>query len=287
MSNHERRARAAAPNSTHLRLALIGGTALASSLLMAGAVQAQASLTATQATQLQRLTVTATRNASKVLDVPMTVSVITAEDLDKRVVRDIQDLARYEPGVGVARQTSIANPFGQLTGFTIRGMGGNRVQMLVDGARVQEQVIDGSRDFVDPFNLKAVEIVRGPNSVLWGADALGGVVAFQTKDPSDILRGQDKPWGVEIKSAFDSFDNSWRKQITAAYDFGDVEILGSFGNLTSTEPKAIKADPEGGIWGCPIRPAFSAATSSIRPIPMPITAWSRSSGRPMPITRSN
>ena len=256
MTNHERSAYAAAPISTNLRLALIGGTALVSSLLMAGSVQAQADLTTTQATQLQRLTVTATRNASKVLDVPMTVSVITAEDLNKRVVRDIQDLVRYEPGVSVTRQTAITNPFGQLTGFTIRGMGGNRVQMLVDGARIQEQVIDGSRDFVDPFNLKTVEIVRGPNSVLWGADALGGVVAFQTKDPSDILQGMDKPWGVEIKTAFDSFDNSWRKQITAAYDFGDVEILGSFGNLTSTEAKAIKGDPEGGIWGCPIRPAY-------------------------------
>ncbi|WIY54557.1 TonB-dependent hemoglobin/transferrin/lactoferrin family receptor [Devosia sp. YIM 151766] len=216
---------------------------------------AQTTLSSAQVTQLKRLTVTATRRAAQVLDVPASVSVVSAEDLEKRVVRDIQDLVRYQPGVSVDRQTAVTNPFGQLTQFNIRGMGGNRVQMTVDGSRVQERITDGSRDFVDPFNMKAVEIVRGPNSVLWGADALGGTVAFRTKDPSDLLDGQDKPWAVEIKTSFDSFDTSWRKQITAAYDFGDVQVLGSFGNLTSTEPKAIKADPEGGIWGCPLRPA--------------------------------
>ena len=249
-------ARSAAPITSAWRMVLVGCTALVSSTLLAGPALAQAEPSSSQATQLKRMSVTATRSASKVLDVPMTVTVVTAEDLDKRVVRDIQDLVRYEPGISVDRTTAITNPFGQLNSFTIRGMGGNRVQMLVDGSRVQERITDGSRDFVDTFNMKTVEIVRGPNSVLWGADALGGVVAFQTKDPADLLTYADKPWAVEIKSAYDSFDNSWRKQITGAYDFGDLEILGSFGQLTSTEPRAIKADAEGGIWGCPVRPAY-------------------------------
>ncbi|MEW5716960.1 TonB-dependent receptor plug domain-containing protein, partial [Pseudomonas sp. SB113] len=90
--------------------------------------------------QLDQITIVAARTKGNVLDVPMTVSVIDRATLQRHVVRDIQDMVRYEPGISVTRQTSLTNPFGQLTGFNIRGMGGNRVQMLVDGSRVQEQI---------------------------------------------------------------------------------------------------------------------------------------------------
>jgi len=237
---------------------LMCGTVLGTMLALASpaAMAQNVSLTSTQVMVLDRMVVTATRQAKRVLDVPATVTVISNEDLEKRVVRDIQDLVRHEPGVSVDRQTSITNPWGQLTAFTIRGMGGNRVQMLVDGSRVQERITDGSRDLVDPFNLQAVEIVRGPNSVLWGADALAGVVAFRTRDPADLLEGSDKPWAVEVRTAFDSFDNSWRKQITGAYDFGPVQILGSFGHMSSTEPELRNSDPDGGVWGICPRPSY-------------------------------
>lgn len=208
-------------------------------------------LTEAQSTILKRITVTATRGTKSVLDVPQNVTVIDGKTLEKHQVRDIQDLVRYEPGISVDRQTSIANPFSQLTGFSIRGVGGNRVQMLVDGSRIQERITDGSRDFVDPWNMKAVELIRGPNSVLWGADALGGTVAFRTRDPEDLLDGQDKPWALEAKTAFDSYDNSFRKQVTGAYDFGNgLQVLGSFGHMSATEAQLTKGHANGGIWGC-------------------------------------
>ncbi|NKX16990.1 TonB-dependent receptor plug domain-containing protein [Ochrobactrum pseudogrignonense] len=62
----------------------------------------------------------------------MSISVIDRDTLDRHQVRDIQDMVRYEPGVSVDRQTSLTNPFGQLNSFNIRGVGGNRVQILVD-----------------------------------------------------------------------------------------------------------------------------------------------------------
>lgn len=237
-----------------LPIHLLGVSAVALSCAMPQAAFAQ-QLTEAQTTVLNRFVLTATRQSKSVLDVEQNVAVIDQETLQKHQVRDIQDLVRYEPGISVGRTTSISNPGGQLTGFTVRGAGGNRVQMLVDGSRVQELVLDGSRDFVDVSNMKAVELMRGPNSVLHGADALGGTVAFRTRDPSDLLADSDKPWALEIKTGFDTFDNSFRKQVTAAYDFGDVQVLGSFGNLTATEPRLTKADPEGGIWPCP-RPAY-------------------------------
>ena len=213
--------------------------------------QSANALTETQATMLPKLVVSATRGTKNVLDVPMTVSVISAEELEKRVVRDIQDLVRYEPGVSVDRTTSMTNPWGQLNSFRIRGASGNRVRMIVDGSRVQEQIIDGSRNFVDPANMKSIEIVRGPNSVLWGSDALGGTVVFRTRDPSDLLEGQNKPWALEVKSSFDSLDNSFRKQVTAAYDFGDVQVLGSFGHRSANEARLSNAQADGGFYGCP------------------------------------
>lgn len=234
---------------------LVGISAVALAVALPQPAAAQ-SLTEAQTTILERFVLTATRATKNVLDVPQNVAVIDAETLEKHQVRDIQDLVRYEPGIAVTRTSAITNPGGQLNSFTIRGVSGNRVQMLVDGSRIQESVIDGSRDFVDPWNMKAVELLRGPNSVLWGADALGGTVAFRTRDPSDLLEGSDKPWAVEIKTSYDGFDHTFRKQVTGAYDFGDLEVLGSFGNLTATEPTLSNADPDGGVWGKCTRPSW-------------------------------
>ena len=213
-------------------------------------------LTEAQTTILKRITVTATRAAKNVLDVPASVTVIDKEMLEKRVVRDIQDLVRYEPGVQVDRSSSLTQPWAQLGGFTVRGVSGNRVQMQVDGARTIESIIDGGRDVIDPFNMKSVEIVKGPAGVLWGADSLGGVVAFRTLDPSDLLENSDKPWVVEVKAAWDSYDKSFRQQVTGAYDFGDVQVLGSIGHLTAHEPTLSNAEADGGIWGCPRLPKW-------------------------------
>ncbi|KRB62046.1 hypothetical protein ASE04_19375 [Rhizobium sp. Root708] len=201
-------------------------------------------------TVLDKIVILSTRKTKRVLDVPQSISVITREELEDHDVRDMQDLVRHEPGVTVDRTTSITNPWGQLNSFSIRGMSGNRVQLTVDGSRVQERITDGSRDFFDMSNFRAVEIVKGPNSVLWGADAVGGAVMFQTLDPSDLLTDPSKPWALQVKTDFDSFDRSWRKQVTGAYDFGDVEVLGSYGQTSGHEARLSNARADGGVWGC-------------------------------------
>jgi hemoglobin/transferrin/lactoferrin receptor protein len=215
-------------------------------------------LTEAQTTILKRITFIAQRKAKSVLDVPATVTVIDGETLEKRMIRDIQDLVRLEPGVQVDRSSSATQPWAQLGGFTIRGVSGNRVQMQVDGSRTIESIIDGGRDVIDPWNMKQVEIVKGPAGVLWGADALGGVVSFQTLDPEDLLDDSEKPWAVEIKTAFDSYDRSFRQQINAAYDFGNgLKVLGSLGHVTSHEARLSNARADGGIWGCARAPNWS------------------------------
>jgi hemoglobin/transferrin/lactoferrin receptor protein len=239
--------------------------------------QAPARDTASEPISLDQITVTATRGEKQVLDVPGTVSIMSRQDLDQRITRDMQDLVRHQPGISVNRQTTSTDPFANFGGFTIRGVGGNRVQMQVDGARVIERVTDGNRDFVDLPFLKNVEIVRGPGSVLWGADALGGIVAYRTLDPQDLLKGQnrldkDKPYAVRLSSAYDSLDRSFVKTGVAAFRFSPL-LEGIFGvsQKTGHEAKLTKARADGGRWGCPVPTSRFLGCNQLNPLDT--TVW--------------
>src|SRR5690242_19123901 len=98
-------------------LALLSSTALANAQAQPGDGRSTE-----QPISLDQITVTATRTEKQVLDVPGVVSVISRQELDERMIRDTQDLVRYEPGVSVNRITSGTDPFGNYGGFTIRGV---------------------------------------------------------------------------------------------------------------------------------------------------------------------
>ncbi|PZN97250.1 MAG: TonB-dependent hemoglobin/transferrin/lactoferrin family receptor [Hyphomicrobiales bacterium] len=228
--------------------------------------------TGTETIALDQITVTATRGEKQVLDVPGTVSIISRQELDERITRDTQDLVRYQPGISVNRQTTSTDPFGNYVGFTIRGVGGNRVQMQVDGSRVIERVTDGNRDFVDLPFLKSVEIVRGPGSVLWGADALGGIVAYRTLDPQDLLKGKDKPYAVRLGSSYDSLDRSFVKTGVAAFRFSPLlEGIVGVSQKTGHEAKLTKARADGGRWGCPVPTSRFLGCNQLNPLDT--TVW--------------
>jgi outer membrane receptor for ferrienterochelin and colicin len=85
-------------------------------------------------TQLDAVTTAATRTRRPLDDVPATVSVITTEDIDRENMQDVRDLVRNEPGVTVGN-----NPFrAGYQNFLIRGIGGNRVLLMVDGMRLPD-----------------------------------------------------------------------------------------------------------------------------------------------------
>lgn len=172
---------------------LWGISALALSLGVAGTAAAQ---TADEKPDAE-LTVTATRVAQDTFDVPNAVSVITADEIEENLVTDIKDLVRFEPGVSVQNSPARFNTALAATGrdgnagFTIRGLGGNRVLFQVDGVRVPDTfdfgpILFGRGDYVDLDLLQSVEILRGPGSALYGSDGLAGVVSFITKDPEEL-----------------------------------------------------------------------------------------------------
>ncbi|MGD1900724.1 MAG: TonB-dependent hemoglobin/transferrin/lactoferrin family receptor [Geitlerinemataceae cyanobacterium] len=140
-----------------------------------------------------RFSVTGTRNPEPVENIPATITVFDEDDFNFYEVQGLQDLLRYEPGVSV--DGSLQRYGAQ--DVNIRGIEGNRVLFQVDNIRLPEQFSFGGLppggfrigrgDYVDFATLQAVEVLRGPASTLFGSDALGGVIAFRSIKPSDLL----------------------------------------------------------------------------------------------------
>ncbi len=204
---------------------------------------------------LGRITWFTSRLPRPVLEVPATVTVIDGEDLQQQAVTDMQQLARYVPGLTINRQINAAQPFNDFDGFNMRGVGGNRVLMLVDGSRLPERITDGTRDYLDFSFVRQAEVVRGPASVIWGADALGGVVALRTVTAEDILQGRER--GGEMRTSYDGYTNTRTASVTFAQRLSEtLTLLGGYSTLAANEPEVSNAAANGGlysdIWGgCP------------------------------------
>lgn len=207
--------------------AVCGTTAIA---LVLGALAAPA-LAEENAGDGEQVTVTATRSDATVDTVPSVVTVIDADDIEENLATDIKDLIRFEPGVSVPTSPS---RFGAAlgatgrdgnSGFTIRGMGGNRVLFQVDGIRVPDGFAFGPNafgrgDYVDLDLLQSVEIVRGPASALYGSDGLAGVVSFITRDPTDFLR-DDENFAARARVSYASADESLSTNLTTGFRLND------------------------------------------------------------------
>ena len=153
------------------------GAPIADATQTAGAPENTAAPTG-PATILGPVNSTATRGNRAEVDTPATVTVITGEQLERQNATRPQDTIRYEPGISFGIQPNRTG----VTNFVIRGIGENRVRVQVDGIRLPD--FPGSnagagtytRDFVDLETVRHLEIVRGPDSALYGSDALGGVL---------------------------------------------------------------------------------------------------------------
>lgn len=174
---------------------------------------------------LQQMTVSATRSAQDVTRVPSTVTVQSREQLDRQNVNTIQELVRYEPGVSVAGTGQRSG----LNGYNIRGIDGERILTQVDGVSIPDSFFYGpyaqtQRNYVDPEIVKRVEILRGPASVLYGSNAIGGAVSYFTLDPQDIIK-PGKDLGARLKTGYSSTDDSWLTSATVAGRSGDFDGL--------------------------------------------------------------
>ena len=230
--------RAVQARSSHLALALL----LAAALPLTPAVAAPNAAAAAGADndaaeeprETGRIVVTATRAPRVQEEVPATVTVITDQDIADQLATDIKDLVRFEPGVSVrrapARFGAAIGSTGRARneGFTIRGIGGNRVLVQVDGIRAPQGFSFGPQDagrggFADVSLVKSVEILRGPASALYGSDGLAGAVSFVTADPVDLIKGADV--GGFVTSQYASDDQEFAQTATLAGKSGDLSAM--------------------------------------------------------------
>jgi len=145
-------------------------------LFSAGVVQAGQS----QRTELEQVVVSASRNEQQVQDAISQVYVISAEDIRNRQTANIQDLLRDIPGV---RITADAGSWGNGGNVQLMGMRPSQTLILVDGQRFIGG--HGSVDIssIPVENIERIEVVKGPGSALYGADAMAGVIHIITRQP--------------------------------------------------------------------------------------------------------
>lgn len=115
------------------------------------------------------------------------ISVLDAVDLERRQTQQLADILQTLPGVAVARNGGPGAP----TSIFIRGGDSSQTLVLVDGVRINDpSAPSGAFDFGNLLvgNIDRVELLRGPNSVIWGSQAIGGVVNVVTAPPTETLQ---------------------------------------------------------------------------------------------------
>ncbi|MDR2422061.1 MAG: TonB-dependent receptor [Deltaproteobacteria bacterium] len=158
--------------------------------------------------RVRQLMVTATRTERPLEELPMSVSVVGEEELRRNPQLDIGSQLWDVPGVTIHGQTGV----GAARRIMIRGMSGARTMILVNGVRQPQLTgIDGSFYYVDPSNIERIEVIKGPASVLYGSEAIGGVVNIITK----TAQGQDndKPVGAYIGAIYDGSTEGFEPKV--------------------------------------------------------------------------
>lgn len=126
--------------------------------------------------------VTATGAPATRQEIGQSVSVLTADDMVKRQTVSVAELLARIPGVTVTRN----GPAGSFAAVRIRGAEGEQTLALIDGIKVNDPSSPGGGfDFGTLLtgNIARIEVLRGPNSVPWGSEAIGGVVNMVTPSP--------------------------------------------------------------------------------------------------------
>ena len=167
------------------------------------------------------------------------VSVVNGEDFQTYHYPTVDEALRSVPGVEIRR----SGAYGKTTSVTIRGANANQVQVLVDGLRVKSPTL-GQVDLSDisPDLIERIEVIRGAQSTLYGADAIGGVINIITR------KGKGGPFQATVQQEVGNYDTlvsratvygAW-KILNYALSASHFESNGQFQN-DETDTNAISA----------------------------------------------
>ncbi len=173
---------------------------------------------------LGKVLVTATKTQIYQFEVGSSASVITAEELKKKGKTTVLEVLRTVPGVAIAESGS----FGGSTSLYLRGAKPGHTLVLIDGIEVNDPMaIDRSFDFahLSTDNIERIEIIRGPQSTLYGSDAIGGVINIITK------KGEGKT-KFELVTEGGSH-NTFKQSISSSSGTKRADIFLSYSHLES------------------------------------------------------
>ncbi len=204
-----------------------------SALLLAVTAQAQDAAP-------QTLVITATRYAMLATDAPAALSVITRREIEARGADNVLDAVRGDTGLSLQGRA-----VGGRKVISLRGMDSRHALFLVDGRRVgaSDGVIGASDfqyDWIAVDDIERIEIVRGPLSVLYGSEAVGGVVNIVTRQPGDAWRIGALVEGIAADGGRGG--NGWRSGVRADGPLGGGFFLRAGVAASSIEPIASPLD---------------------------------------------
>ena len=176
---------------------------------------------------VDQIVVVAHKDERSVREIAANVTVLSRADLNSELATSVGDVFRYVPGVDYE---AAGTRFGT-EGINIRGIGGNRVAILVDGVPLTDQFDTGSfsnatRDFIDAGLIQKIEVLHGPASALYGSSAIGGVVAVRTPDPDDI--GGRGEIGGDFLGTWRGTDNSAHGQAMMALGDNSLGLMAGY-----------------------------------------------------------
>jgi vitamin B12 transporter len=156
---------------------LVGAIALA--MGFSTSVSAQDSSNVVNAS-LDTLVVTATRSEEKIKDVPARISIIEPQIVEQSPIASLPDLLMTDPAINMVQ----SGGYGQISSIFLRGTNSNQTLVLRDGVRLNSATTGtASLPFIDTTDIQQIEVLKGPASVLYGTDAIGGVVQLVSKTP--------------------------------------------------------------------------------------------------------
>ncbi|MFD1611766.1 TonB-dependent receptor plug domain-containing protein [Sphingomonas tabacisoli] len=154
------------------------------------------------------IVVTATRAPQSAAEIGQAVTVLNRDLIEQRQTVIVSDLLAQTPGVTGTRNGGV----GGFTGLRIRGAEAEQTLVLIDGVKLNDPSSPGGGfDFANLLadNIERIEVLRGPNSVPWGSQAIGGVVnivtARPTSDPTLVARAEGGSFGTAETVANGSF----------------------------------------------------------------------------------
>jgi len=159
-------------------------TSLLSSLIVPGFARATAYL----GENMDEIVITATRYARPLSDIGSSISVITAKDMAKSQTVFVQDILQDVPGLSLNQNGA----YGGVSSVRIRGASTAQTMVLLDGVEINDASAPGGGfNFanLDPNGIKRIEVLRGPQSILYGSDAIGGVINIITPTGEKGLEG--------------------------------------------------------------------------------------------------